>query len=473
MGIQIASKAPRVSHLLYADDILIFSEANLKKIKKIKKTLNNYCKWTGQRVNFKKSMMVFGKTVNQRRKKEIENALKFSSAIEMNYLAIKLTLRRMVSSDYNKLMEVALNKLNIRGKNFISLEGKMVLLKSAFLSLPIFLSTLSLVPLGILKEFDKMCRDFLWNKKNGNLGLHSASWKELCKPKQKGGRGLFSAVEKVGHLRAKFAWKFYMKPESLLICILKAKYGDDLWKNMETKGSSSTWRIICNGAKFFINIVRWKICNGISINWLKDAWILDRNISKCPTFVSNMEINNYKLEFFLKDGEWNLEHLQMFFGKELIDLILKIPIFINQGADQIDLKKKASGCSVAAISQAYFYKEDANCELWKRLKNVKLRPNVVLFWWRMYKNAIPSFTFLFYRKITSFTGCPRGCKKDEDNNHIAGECDKLKKVIFWLNKWGIKVPQFVCFHDCLKELERMSYKNPLVVNIYCNEVFLV
>ncbi|KAI0519640.1 hypothetical protein KFK09_007094 [Dendrobium nobile] len=41
------------------------------------------------------------------------------------------------------------------------------------------------------------------------------------------------------------------------------------------------------------------------------------------------------------------------------------------------------------------------------------------------------------------------CGKNEDNNHIAGECDKLKK------------------------LEKLSYKNPLVVNIYCNAVFLV
>ncbi|PKU61810.1 Putative ribonuclease H protein [Dendrobium catenatum] len=135
----------------------------------------------------------------------------------------------MVASNFQPLLEAAASRLNTWGKRCISLEGRLILVKSTFFSLPLFLSTLSLVPLSILKEFDKMCRGFLWSKNNGKAGLHYVSWDLLCRPKIEGGRGLFSAILMVGSLRAKFAWNFFTKPNSLLNHILKAKYGGDVW----------------------------------------------------------------------------------------------------------------------------------------------------------------------------------------------------------------------------------------------------
>ncbi|PKU65262.1 Putative ribonuclease H protein [Dendrobium catenatum] len=130
-------------------------------------------------------MVIFGKFTNHRTKKRISKLLKFNVVKELNYLGVKMTLRRIVSSDFSRLMEVAANRLNIWGQKFISLEGKMVLIKSAFLSLPMFLTSISLVPLSILNEFDKMCRSFLLKKNNGNTGIPYTSWKKLCKTKKK------------------------------------------------------------------------------------------------------------------------------------------------------------------------------------------------------------------------------------------------------------------------------------------------
>ncbi|XP_020682073.1 uncharacterized protein LOC110099308 [Dendrobium catenatum] len=280
VGISITPKAPRVSHLLYDDDILIFLEARMKKVKELKNIITNYCKWLGQKVNQSKSMILFGKHTNHNMKKKISNFLRFKIGKEMNYLGVKMTLRRLVASDFLKLMEVAANRLNTWGKKFISLEGKLVLVKSAFLSLPMFLSSLSLVPLSILKEFDKFFRGFLLSRNNGSAGLHYASWESLCKPKNYDGRGLFSAVSKVGPLRAKLAWIFCMKPRVLLNQILRAKYGGDVWTVPVKKDCSPTRKIITMGANYLRNIVRWNVSNGNSINWMFDSWILDKCLEK-------------------------------------------------------------------------------------------------------------------------------------------------------------------------------------------------
>ncbi|KAI0513560.1 hypothetical protein KFK09_009585 [Dendrobium nobile] len=128
-----------------------------------------------------KYCMLFRKSVNMKKKKAISYLLKFKIVKEMTYLGVKIALRRLVASYFQNLVEKALNKLNVLGNRFISLEGRIVLVKSAFLSLCILLLMHLLVPMGILNDFDRLCRFFIWHKQDGNQGLHYVAWEVLSK----------------------------------------------------------------------------------------------------------------------------------------------------------------------------------------------------------------------------------------------------------------------------------------------------
>ncbi|KAL0926248.1 hypothetical protein M5K25_002462 [Dendrobium thyrsiflorum] len=130
------------------------------------------------------------------------------------------------------------------------------------------------------KSVKRRKKDFVWHKQDGTKGLHYVAWEVLCKPRTMGGRGLQLASIKVGLLRAKFAWNFINKPESLLNRTLASKYGKDIWNSETKRNVSSTWKILLNGAKFLQPIVRWKVCTGAAMNTLKDVWLLDRSIEK-------------------------------------------------------------------------------------------------------------------------------------------------------------------------------------------------
>ena len=60
-GIQVADTSPRVNHLLFADDCILFSKANVAEVGKITKLLAIYCGASGQRINNDKSSIYFGK----------------------------------------------------------------------------------------------------------------------------------------------------------------------------------------------------------------------------------------------------------------------------------------------------------------------------------------------------------------------------------------------------------------------------
>lgn len=69
LGVTLKNGGTRISHLLYADDILLFGKASIHMAKKIQGIVLEYCNWTGQRVNNAKSSILFSKAINSNKKK--------------------------------------------------------------------------------------------------------------------------------------------------------------------------------------------------------------------------------------------------------------------------------------------------------------------------------------------------------------------------------------------------------------------
>ncbi|PKU60002.1 putative mitochondrial protein [Dendrobium catenatum] len=104
-GIRIAPNTQRISHLLYAEDVLLFSDAKVKSIKKVKNILVDYCAWTGLSLNTQKSALIFNKSVNIRRRKKIVRLLEIKQVEEMEYLGTKFALRKLKKTDFKGLLD--------------------------------------------------------------------------------------------------------------------------------------------------------------------------------------------------------------------------------------------------------------------------------------------------------------------------------------------------------------------------------
>lgn len=46
-GVKVSRIAPRVSHLMYTDDLVIYCKADVLEAEEVKKYLNLYCLWSG------------------------------------------------------------------------------------------------------------------------------------------------------------------------------------------------------------------------------------------------------------------------------------------------------------------------------------------------------------------------------------------------------------------------------------------
>ena len=74
-GLAVAPSAPRVNHLLFADDSLLFFEANDDAATRVNELLIAYCNASGQKINVEKISIFFSKGVSDATKVTIKNIL--------------------------------------------------------------------------------------------------------------------------------------------------------------------------------------------------------------------------------------------------------------------------------------------------------------------------------------------------------------------------------------------------------------
>jgi hypothetical protein len=96
---------------------------------------------------------------------------------------------------------------NLLGANWLNLAGKVVLIKAALASIPIYQSSLLLAPVSIIQKIEAMHRCFLWEGgKQSGRKLHLISWEKISKPILEGGLNFKNAHVQNLALGAKLLW---------------------------------------------------------------------------------------------------------------------------------------------------------------------------------------------------------------------------------------------------------------------------
>ncbi|PKU77540.1 Putative ribonuclease H protein [Dendrobium catenatum] len=470
LGVQLIPNGERVSHLLYADDILVFAEASRVNASKVQEILEEYCLWTGQRVHNAKSAILVNKRCPRWKCRRLAKVLGFRLVESLEYLGLPLLMRKPVATDFSKILKNANDKINVWGKRHLSIAGRATLIRSALQTIPLYCMTLSGVPRGVLAAIDKIGRQFLWSKSGGSRGLHYVAWDDLCKPVEFGGLGFHSSVIWQSPLRARLAWDFIQRPGSLLNRMLSAKYGDDPWAERNERNTSVSWRIIQNGAVALRPILKWTVGNGKMIDIFRDVWILDRKMEQWPTFYHFDERADSRVCTLL-DGDrgWDRETVLHSFGDVLGGRILDIPVGGEHAKDVPELIRVNRGATVTARAYAACIGEGSYQFGWFR--KFRLHPRERIFWWRLFRDAIPTNAWLARRNLSDSDHCPWGCLVEENRGHCSVHCLKLKQVVGCLSSWGFHLPEPNSFEELICSLKGLARDNPALGRIQCYAVY--
>ncbi|CAH9101516.1 unnamed protein product [Cuscuta epithymum] len=233
-----------ISHLGFADDLLIFLNGEARSLVLFKKFLKDYQKASGQEINFCKSSIICGKSAS-RRINVIKNILEMKvSSLPIKYLGVNL---HKGINRFNYCVHI-INEFEKRltpwkQKN-LSQGGKLILIKHVLNAIPMHTLAVDKLPKKVVKILNCKTSSFFWGSSNNKRKYHWIRWSKLCLPNLEGGLGIRSLTDIEKAFTLKLWWKWRTE-DSFWAKFIKSKYsrGD----NMIPRVTDSTiWRRICS-----------------------------------------------------------------------------------------------------------------------------------------------------------------------------------------------------------------------------------
>ena len=223
-GIKITKNAPLITHSLFADDSLFFFNGDLNHCVALNDILKNYCRASGQVINYNKSSLVFSKNTPSEFKDQV--AAIFGVPITESpgkYLGLPSDWGRSKKQALTWVKDRIQSKMSGWKEKLLSQAGKDVLIKAVIQSMPVYAMSIFKFPDYFCNELNSMVANFWW-KKSSSKGVHWKSWSHVSKNKKDGGLGFRDFRLLNSALLAKQTWRLLSYPDSLCARVLKGIY---------------------------------------------------------------------------------------------------------------------------------------------------------------------------------------------------------------------------------------------------------
>ncbi|CAL1369899.1 unnamed protein product [Linum trigynum] len=271
-----------VTHLLFADDTLIFCDASPDQILHIKATLACFQAVTGLKINLDKKVIY---TVGDVPEPEFfANILGCNwSSNPPKYLGYPLGAKLNVISFWDPILLNYKKKLESWSSRYLSAGGRLVLLKSVLSNLSGYYFSLFKAPKKVIEDMEKVQRKFLWSGVGDKRKTPLVEWM-ICKSnRNNGGLGIRDLATFNSAMLCKWLWKYGVNSNGWWRTLIDIKYskGKSQWHTGGSRGgsSSSVWVTIMKEAELFWNLAQVEPGSGAFVSFWYDRWISNPSLA--------------------------------------------------------------------------------------------------------------------------------------------------------------------------------------------------
>ena len=439
-GLQVCRRAPEISHLLFADDSLLFFRAQTDQAMRIKSALDRYCNATGQLINPDKCSILFNANQDQAVVDNVRSQLNVGRVtFEAKYLGLPTPEGHLKADKFQSLVDRLTKRCSAWDERHLSAGGKDVLIKSVAQAIPVYVMSVFQLPASLHESMARCIRRFWWGERGGRRKTHWLSWQKCTRMKGDGGLGFRDLKLFNQALLARQAWRLVEKPESLCARVLRAKYfpNGNLIDTAFPTNQSPTWRAIVHGLELLKKGIIWRIGSGDNIRLWRDPWI-PRSWSRKPT--GKRRPNRLKWVAQLIDKsrmEWRADKVYDLFHVHDAQLILNIRLPSRLGEDFLAWFYEKSG--VFTVRSAYrlacrLHEEEnggrqsssSNQDhrpIWKNYWKLPIPHKILVFGWKAMHNGLATQENKRRRRIISDGRCEICGKETESTEHALLRCD--------------------------------------------------
>ncbi|KAG8383539.1 hypothetical protein BUALT_Bualt04G0024000 [Buddleja alternifolia] len=455
-GVKVSRTSPTFTHLMYADDLVIYCQANVSNADSVHKCLNFFEDWSGLSVSKSKSVIHFSHNVSPELKNEIKNLLDIKECChKIQHLGLPFCKQQKRTACFNDLVEKLNNKLSGWKAKNLSQAGRLILLKTVAQAIPVYQMSHYLLPISICSKLDASMRKFSWGHDPNKNHLHLMAWDDICRPKALGGLGLRKMKDLNFALLSKLAWKMVSEKNCIWLNLFRYKYlkSSNMLHSVST-GTNASWiwkdilrskDLLSKGACYSVHV------NSKILTWL-EPWI-----PSFEGFIPPPPLSSRGCVIFAEVGSlinnvtnsWDLEVLNSLFAPHLVKCILKIQISLSSDPHKLFWTPSVTGkfsvkSSFSILSHLASLSHNRNrTPLFKKIWAAHLHERHKLFAWKVACNILLIRHRLMHILNVEHPRCPFCDDHVETLEHIFINCPFAKRV-WWLSKWGFKTDNF---HD--------------------------
>ncbi|XP_010431573.1 PREDICTED: uncharacterized protein LOC104715904 [Camelina sativa] len=273
IGAHANTSNPQVTHLAFADDIMVFFDGKLNSLSNITGVLHEFSAASGLHMNKSKTDLYLAGVT------QVETSLMASlgfniGSLQVRYLGLPLMHRKLRLSEYRPLLDALTKRFSSWAARALSYAGRLQLLSSVIHGTLNFWMSAFILPKGCIKKVESLCRNFLWNGDVTKRGSAKVAWSNVCLPKEEGGLGLRNLSFWNRTLCLKLIWRLFSASDSLWALWLrntKIKDGS-FWAIDAKKQSSWTWKAMLNLRHTARHFLKARLGNGQQLNFWYDCW---------------------------------------------------------------------------------------------------------------------------------------------------------------------------------------------------------
>eukprot|EP00253_Pinus_taeda_P010579 PITA_10579 len=457
-----------ISHLLFVDDILLFTNGSQNEIKELKSILDMFLKVTGLQINSRKSQIIL-EGFNRQEELMILSHLPFEACKMENsfkYLGFWLKPLAYRKQDWNWLVAKIEQRISHWSFKWLSRAGRLTLVNSFLQAMPVFWAALTWIPKGILHKIKQICSRFLWSGTKEDSVLPWVARDKIARPKDWGGWGIKNLFDFSVSLAAKSSWRL-ITSENLWTRVVKRKYIDPLplddWiRNPNKKGRnfSVIWKATVEAFKVIEQGLAWQVGNGEQVRIGRDPWVGCNESFALPPELTNhldsMRIQGLNqianpgqstiwgqawksIEELGIDPRWRDE------WRRFIQELKRSNVRIQDRPDQLVWAHAESSAYTPKMGYSFLMKKKGwvNPDWWvKPLLKLKCPKKARLFSWCILRRKIRTWDVLQSRYKQGPGRCPLCFSDSKSIHHLFIACpfarkvwEKMQRLLGKLVKW--------------------------------------
>ncbi|KAK3229884.1 hypothetical protein Dsin_001765 [Dipteronia sinensis] len=293
------------THLLYADDVLIFYRGTVRNLKNIMSAFKVYGNISGQLVNWGKSSIYFRSSVFPSRIGRLQSLVGMQiGQLPFSYLGVPLFQGKPNKSVLQPITDKILSKFAKWKGKALSLAGRATLIKSVITGSFVHSFMIYKWSSSLMRLINRKLRIYLWTGSCEQIKLIRDAWDRCCKPYSQGGLGLKDLWLLNDSLLKKLTWKFMTYHA---FSFLRERYLTQLRKSHGGYVTSSIWPSFRSYYSDLLKEGIWLIGENSQQDFWGDNWlgvpILE--LLGIPDYLASLLTK--RVSDFIHEGRWVLE----------------------------------------------------------------------------------------------------------------------------------------------------------------------